>query len=512
VPSPVPAWFETDGTTTVTSLTFTGLVPGIPSAWQSVRLYNDQDGTASSDPLLGRRLRALARTGTDPFVASGHAIVDQNAVQIQILGGDYDDAAAGGVVFLGSGSTLPVPSLDSTEYVELRVRVALPVGSSLTDADVGFALDPSAAGSLGDGGALLGRGVRDGLGERSVSEILTAFTISPRGTPSAFVDLSDVVGSVQGRAVVDLEHEQELTNTDGASAALGSGEAYYALFSLGSSGVTVTKGLKATTPLDATDEPTLPDGHKRLGIVVRPFDATIDAGDIVVNASPIGFAYLGASGRNVSFSGGTAAVGSMLVYVAGSLTIEITASTTKIVYLLGDGSLTIAPSAGQDALPLYQFTADGSSITSSLDLRQFAHGGAVRELSAFLPAATGSEKVYLALPAGPDLSIHPLRAIVASLAESDPSSLGATSGSWVLEVKYRAVGGASYSTIFPSSGTDDRRPSLLESVTDPEFSAALPEVTTFEGSSMLELSWSSIPSGGTPSAGAAVRIRLVEVV
>ena len=511
MPSPVPAWFETDGTTPVTTLTFTGLVPGTPSAWQSVRLYNDQDGAASSDPLLGRRLRALARTSSpDPFVAAGHALVDQHAIQVQILGGSYDDAAAGGVQFLGAGSTLSIPSLTSTEYVELRVRVALPVGSTLTDADVGFALDPSAAGSIGDAGPLLGRGVSDGLGQRSVSEILSAFTISPRGTPSAFVDFGDAIGGVQGRAVVDLEHEFEFTNLDSAAAALASGEAYYGLVSLGSAGVTVTKGAKATTPLDSTDEPTLPDGHKRLGLVVRPFDATIDAGDITVNASPIGFAYLGASGRNVSVSGGTACVGTMFVYVAGSLTIEITASTTKIVYLLGDGSLTIAPSAGQDALPIWEFTADGSSITAFTDLRQFAHGGAIRELSAFLSGATSGEKAYIALPSGPDLSIHPLRSVVAVLAESDPSSLVATSGSWIMEIKYRAIGG-SYVTIFTSSGTDDRRPTLAESVTDPEFSAALPEVTTFEGGGTLEISWSAIPSGGTPSAGAAVRLRMVEV-
>lgn len=509
MPSPVPAWFETDGTTPVTSLTFTGLVPGVLSAWQTVRLYNDQDGAASSDALLGRRLRALARTASpSPFVAEGHPLVDLNAVFVQILGGDATDAVPGGVQGLGVGSTLAIPSLASTEYVELRVAVRLPNGSTLTDADVAFALDPAAFDQLGDGGPLLGRGIEDGIGQRNVSALLKAFTATPNGSPDAFVNFTDEIGVLQGRPIVKLEGDQEFTNADGSAATLASGEAYAAFVS---SNRTITKGNKATAPLTEANYPTLPDGHKLLAIVTRPFSGLISASEIQNVAAPIGFDYLGASGRVISVSGGRCAVGSNLAYVAGSLSIEITASTTEVVYLLGDGSLSLDPSAGLDAKPLWQFTADGSSITAYKDLRQFASGGAVRVLSSFLSGSSSGNKAYVALPIGPPISFHPLRAVRAVLAESDPSSLGASSGSWILEIKSRAIGAASFTTVFTSSGSDDRRPTLAESVTDPEFSAGLPEVLTFEGGSTLELSWSAIPTGGTPSAGAMVLLTFVEV-
>lgn len=512
MPSPVPAWYETDGTTPEPGpLSFSALVPGVASAWQTRRLYNDHGGTAGSDPLLGRRLRSLARTDSgDEFVASGHPIVDQLSVEAQILGGDAADAVPGGAVFLGAGSTLPIPSLGSDEYVEMRFRVTLPPGFGPQDAQIALALDPAPAASTGDGGPLMGRGISDYLGQRSQSEILAPFTISPRSPESAFVDLSDAVGVVQGRTVVDLAHEHELTNADGSAATLASGEAYAALFSLGPGGVTVTKGDKATAPLVVADYPDLPSGHKRLGVVVRDFAGTIAAGDIFVTAQPRGFDYLGAAARVVTISGGDCLVGARVVYVAGSLSLTIPAMSTETVYLLGDGSLNTAPAAGRDAHPLWEFTADGSSITAAKDLRAFGHPGSLREVELFLGGG-GSDEMVVVLPAGPPLSIHPLRAFVVSLLESDPSSLGASSGSWVLEVEYRAPAAAGWTTLFTSSGTDDRRPTLAESSTDPEFSAALPEVCTVPGGSSLRFSWDSVPSGGTPSEGAAIRMRLVEV-
>lgn len=515
MPNPVLVWFDDTGTNPVTTLSFTGLVPGTPSAWQTVRLYNDEDGAAGSDPAIGRKVRALARTSVlDEFVASGHPLVDSRGVEFQILGGTATDVVPSGIVTLGAMATFPLVPIQSTKYVEARVRATLPPGSGLTDAEVSLALDPAPTASLGDVGALATRGVDWGIGRRSFSEILAEFTIEPSGSPDEFVTFGDLVAVVQGRPVVTLGDDFEFTNLDGSAAALASGEAYFGLVSAGPAGTTVTKGNKATAPLDSDDEPALPAGHKRLGRVTVPFGLVIDAADIQVDASPVGFSYLGATGRQVSLSGGRAAVGTQLAVPAGSQNITITASSTETAYVLGDGSLTTAPGASVDALPLWTFTADGSSIVGApLDRRSWAHQGSERGISLVIGSGALNAAAYFLVPAdGPGLCLHPVLGVRATLIDSDPSALGASSGSWVLEVEYRLPGGSSFTSLFPGSGSDDRRPTLLESVTDPEFSLGLPDGPLYiPPGSTVRARLAAVPTGGTPAAGVVISLPGYEV-
>src|SRR5262245_27125021 len=108
--NPVLVWYDQTGATPVTALSSPGLTPGTTSDWQTLRLDNDYDGTVGSDPAIGRKVRALSRTASpDEFVASGHPLVDQRGIEVQILGGTASDVVAGGVVTLGAGATLPLP-------------------------------------------------------------------------------------------------------------------------------------------------------------------------------------------------------------------------------------------------------------------------------------------------------------------------------------------------------------------------------------------------------------------
>lgn len=493
-------WFETDGVTPVASLSFTGLVPGTPSAWRTVRVYNDQ-AIAGADDAIGRRLRGFSRnTSADDFVSEGHPLVDHRGIGVQILSGSAAGVVPGGVVFLGKGATIALPTIQSGEYVELRVNVTIPQGSLVTDAEVAFGLDPTPATGLGDLGPLATRGIWTGIGDSSSQKLLKAVSITASGTPDEFVLVSDVLAQVGGLPVVVLEHLEELTNLDGSAAALTSGNAYVALFSVSASGLVITKGDQAAAPLGVDDEPALPEGNLRLGIVVRPFDDTIEQSDITVEAVAATFDYLGDVGLDVSFSGGEAAVGTILASPAGAPSITLVDDDTSIVSLLSDASLSLAPPAGHASLALYQFVAAAGAVTSVTDLRPFVEAGAVK-MQGTIGGGAG-DKAYRTLPGNGRWAVDPLLGLDAVLIDGDPSSLSATSGDWVMELKYRLAGGTTWTTLFTSSGSDDRRPTLNEASTDPEFNRGLPEVCVIPAGATLEVSWASVPTGGTPAAGA----------
>lgn len=203
------------------------------------------------------------------------------------------------------------------------------------------------------------RGVLSGIGVADVSEWIVAPTLTPDTDKVTLGDCSYVH--------LGLRHEVAggdvaLDGTDGAAASLASGEEYIALLSVGASGITTTKGVKATAGTAVA--PSYPATELPLALARVPY------GGVIVT-----YTLHALSGRFLVEDGGGlyAYVGPGRGQLPGWL---VTPRNRQGVPLVDDATSTIYVSEAAvantdgDGFPVADVTTAGGSITAIVHRRR----------------------------------------------------------------------------------------------------------------------------------------------
>ncbi len=483
---------------------------GTPSAAQILHLWNDKGdviGADTAEDVLVGALSGVAGSGS--YSAQG-TLAANRYVEVQA----YDVTGTGIVVQtspytpVGKGAFLSLRPIPKNCARYLRVRVNVPGGAGVVAEDV--LLVPyynGVAAPLEDGhyeGG--GQGVLAGVGDASYTAILSGGAITANGSPDDKVDVSTLVGVHEGEPYCIVGAEYTLSALDGSSASLAAGESYLATVSVGSDGaggfeLHFTKSDKGTAPLSVSLRPEVPDGETLLGYIEREEDATIEQADIdQATRYWGGFALeYDAASLTVYVHGGRALVGNRMIRRTTSSPITLDASDDSWIWLLSNGSFsaTLDTTAPDDrALLLWKATTDGSGVTAVVDLRTWtAPNLAVLQFTK-LGNLADEDKAYAVLPAGGPCYVLPLSAFAVGLA-----GLGAGSGTTVFDVEVND-GGATWTTIFTSSGTVDLRPSLAYNAANRVTSAGQPEAFKHDGGRMARVRIDAI-AAGTPTDLAA---------
>lgn len=295
--APALQWYDETGTTQNPTLSFTP-DNGSPGAEQTLRLYNDKDGPLAADTAEDVMITILSRDAgsSDPFKAT-HELAANGWIEAQAV-----DADGAGIVVqvtpwtpVGGGRFLATRPIPSNCYRSIEFRPNIPGGAGTVASEaLARAYHSGDSTVMEDGTYASGvQGVVCGLGDGQTTGILDGGALTEAGTPDNTVEVATVVWMHLGTPQAKLAHALTFNDEDGDAATLGSGEAYPATLSLGAgAAVTVTKGSKATAPLDADAWPDVPDGEELLGRVTVPYDATIEQADIdQTDRRFIGFGY-----------------------------------------------------------------------------------------------------------------------------------------------------------------------------------------------------------------------------
>lgn len=301
-------------------------------------------------------------------------------------------------------------------------------------------------------------GILTGLGDRSVSEWVTAPTLTndtdkvTLGSGGQYVHL--------GRFLLVPAGDVALDQNDGAPAALASGQEYIAVLSLGAaSTVTTTKGVKATA--GSAVQPAMPDGEIPLAVVRVPYGGVIATSTLLAATGRCLVA--DTTGLVVSVGRGRAVMPGMLISPGASQNLTLPDDTTSTVYLSEAGVANVT--AG---VPLATVVTSGGDISSVTDGRHILRGTPIRLVHrgdetvaanldwAYLPfawtcdrayvscgtaaaGATGYTDVYIAL-GGNTVAVAAL-AEGASVAELNPENPSGAAGRMTMAISGITSGG-----------------------------------------------------------------------
>lgn len=507
---PLPSWTESDDATAGSSLIFTGLLPGTPSAWQERHLWNNRAGASPVDPILSGRLRVRARVAGDTdWRSDGIVALETRAVEVEILGGSVGSGIeARSPVRIGAGAWLDLPEVPNDAAVNLRFRVSMPgtAGEGSLELDFAVELDPSEALPSGLWESA-GGGIRLGIGDGAVSRMLQGSVPLAAGTPDDTIAVPDLAWVLAGVPLARITSVETLDDTDGDADNLAGGEAYFALLSLGAAGLTITKGTKDAEPLPDEAVPATPAGELAFARILRGFDGLINDPDILLLAEPWAF-QLRSAGLSVFAGPGEAIVGARYVRSMTESQTAVAASSASQIWLLPAGTLTAAADGSRPddrALLLAEATTDGSAVTALVDRRDFQDQLVERAQFTF-PTPTVADVAYWTNAGRTPLYVRPVSPILAALTD-EPSALLAVAGSWKLDLELLQTD-FSWSSLFPSSGTDDRRPAIPFDSTTGRDSSGFPEVLLVPPGGVLRCSIVAVPTGGTPPAALLLTLLL----
>lgn len=505
---PVIRWYDDDDVAESGELQFLDAVGGIATAAQEKHIWNDKGGTAGADTAREVEIWALSRD-----VGETEYSLDDDAARDGWLEGRLISQAGTGIeaqttawMPLGKAKKIfakDIPS-NTTRHIELRMVAPASAGTVSKEFLVRLrcqrADTPLDMGHFESGA----RGVRTGLGDPDFTELLEGYALTETGTPDEFVNVALGRRIAAGIPVVDLAHQIEFTNLDSASAALAAGQSYWAAITAGAdtAALTVTKGLKGTSPLSVSDRPALPSGERLVGWVEVPYGLAIATANITQTDRLYGCYAYTASGLNVTLHRGQSMADNRLIVHTGKAW-EGALDASSTVYLWQNADGTFSTDLTGDPLGrgelLWVFTTDGSGITGVADRRRWLAGG---ELVVIQLGKAGTlavnDEVFGMLPSNQRALIRPIGGITVGLADD-----GATSGATLVDVFAKAQGGA-FTTLFTSSGTDDQRPSIAYNATDPIDVVCAPEVLVLEPWSQLKAKVMTVP--GTASSGLTVSI------
>ena len=467
--------WTTTGDVPVAALSFPAVAPGVPSAWQDLRLWNDRLA-AGADDARSVRLSALAkaRGASVPFEASGVPVLDFRAVEIDVFGA--------GVQSIGTASEIVLPDIAAGEFIAIRARVRGPAGFALAAADVLLRLTDDPYEELGNTAPTPG-GID--LGQR-FSQLFEGGLVTETSSPSTSITLAagaaQIASSIRGWATQDLA----LGSLDGDGAALASGEAYGALIVATLAGPVVVKGSKVTGSPAPGDFPLKPLGTVALASAIQGFGVNVETADIVDLRTMGGFAVSAVGGLGLSAGKGIAIVGTRRVRADVATAFAAGASLADAVLWLDERRQLVSTDGSPlvPGEPLLRYSTDGTTVTATEDLRRVA--GAWRCASIALPGlVTGEWSPVPICPAG--IEVCPIRGVVVSVGD-DPVTLGGTAGSWEIEVEAFVAG--AWVSIYP-----DGAPTIAFDAALP-WVAITPQLLHFEAP-MLRARVVALPTGGT---------------
>lgn len=516
------AWYLLPADTLIASSQSWSAPAGTPGSATSYAFWNNRSGTGAS-ALTSLYFRAVAQI-TDPDTSSlvwrdqGVPVLDNHEVEVRIVQGlNKTGVVASAWTPLGKGRSLVAPDLGNDEGLELELRIN-PTSDSASDAAV-IALraysslsTPTADGFVDSGSG----GVLTRLGDSATHYLVSCEGVveNPGGADDQ-VQIGDFVGVAQGHSVAGLIQLVTVSDVDGDAATLVSGESYWAALSIApDSSITQTKGSKAAADPVQPDFPTdeIPLAH-----VLRGFDALINTVDISEVWTLHLYALTVVSGRQVEVSSGRSMVGDQLGIPTGTTPLTLDASTTSTVYLLPDGSLSFTsdgtkPSSAAEAI--YAVACNTTDVTSVVDLRRLRGTGDLHHLNFTITRSGGLQVGDLGILVWPHQVTGELRLIDPLVLALHDSGSGLTSGSLLVDIEVSEAGGA-WTSLFPESGTDDRRPDVAWNATDPVSrtsttgNAVIPTTRTLPAWSRVRARVAAVPAGTTPPAGVTVTL-LVE--
>ena len=469
-----------DDTTPVTAANFTAIPAGTSSgsfAWHAWWYKGLTTGPAQS------RLYFRARVAG---AYSGHAILDQHAIEMRITGSDNPDSDPDFVPYttgwtrIGANRVFECPPMRSNCALYLEVRLSPLAQHSGTTASVTWDVVPIVDEDPPWETEILHHGILTGVGDGATSEWVISPTVTETGTPDAYANVSARQWLYLGIPHVGAAEAVELDQTDGDGATLGSGESYLAFLSqdpAGGGAVTVTKGTKAASP----DFPVLPDGEWWMATVTVAYGAggsVITTADIALEPSDTRsgrFEPLAGTGLELLVNPGRTATAT----VTAQTSVTLPASDTRYAWVGKGGGIVLTttatpPAAG--ATPICDVTTDGSGVTALTDRRVFAEPNA----ECWRLSVGGT----LTVGAGVAALVAPWRgAIDRATARLWVASAGAT-GSTGIALQ---VAGADVGTASIAAGGKSGALVLTE--------------TAFEAGDLLTLDIHTITSGGTTEVG-----------
>jgi len=508
---PVLSWWSSDGSAVADPLSLAP-VAGIATDAVALRLYNDKDGTAGSIDASELALSCMTCDQGSGLYSFDDDVASNGWMEVRLV----TNAVPGPWMAIGKNRWALLPDLAAEAHHVLEFRANVPVGPGTSAKDLVLVpryretSEPLADGFL----EVAAAGIVLGIGDSEESWLAFGGDIAPSGSPDDKVTVSARGLIASGAPAAALEEEVTLDQNDADAVALAAGELYVAGLTVAADGsVTATKSPKATAPWDPTNDPALPD-EPFLGWVQVDYDAgggAIGAGDIDQTARVFGAFALETSPASLSATvhpGRSISYGRRVV-IRGKRAVSFGASVTSTVWLTPGAALVVnttglSPIAG--SFPVYLVTTDGSGVTAVVDRRPFVSGRIVPvSMTIIDPAA--SDVVHWQSPFDHPLYLIPGRCMRMEL-HDDPATLAAVSGSWVGDVAVLDAGSA-WSTLFPSFGTDDQRPTIPHDATARHDDSAIPEVLTIGPRGILRFEVAAIATGGTPASGITLSMLLV---
>lgn len=493
--------YDSTDTTENPTLSFTTVLNGTPSAAQTLHLWNDKGLVLNADTAEDVKVTAYSGASGSGLYSQEHALAANRWIEIRAVGvtGTGIGAQTTPWTPIGKGADLALASIPKNAARYLEVRVNVPAGAGTQAGDVIVrASDGTVVTVLGDGHYEGQQGVLAGVGDAGVSELLLGGVLTESGAPDANLNVSTAVWVGDGEPRVKVAHAVATNGNDSAAAALIAGESYPITASLAPAGtVTITKGVKATAPLDPTAYPATPDGEVFLGHVERPFSAVITNSLIDQTGVRYGgfrLAY-SASSPDVTVSGGRAMVSNRKIQMGLGISLTLALSDDTWIWLTPNGqfetNLTgVAPI--DRSLALWKVTTDGTGVTVVVDLRTWTAPNLLHVPFAQRGTLADGDYTYAVLPGGAPWYVLPLSGVQMGLGDE-----GSVSGSTLGDIEYLSAPAVpTWTTLFTSQGTVDLRPSLAHDAAKNWTDAAFPEVLKLNGGTMLR--WKVVTTATTP--------------
>ncbi len=449
--------------------------PAGSSSTFTFRLYNDFDLEGldtARDLSLIPQARIPAIHG-DEWQAEGVDLLDRGAIKIR----SPTISGLSAFVPVGTNNGILIPDLDSGEFHEFDIKLELPVGSPEVVTFFKLAIGSTRFLVIGNAFAM-DPGIYRGIGRGAQAGGTAVFSRSGAITVSGLdaLELPDYAWLHEGIPHSELDHDDTISNSDSAASALLTTESYLFIAVADAVAVTVVKGLKGVGRSFPDDAPATPAGTVLLGWGERFAD--VDAINLdfteLDGATPKFFA-VETSGLafTIKGGGGTMVSGGQLKTPTSDTAGNLTASSTNTVQLLADGSAAVTLD-GSPAAPNAQFLADivtdGSDETSRVERRRWADRAETFEFTWTEPnnPSQATTEVQAFNPTSRNLWIASDQLML------QVENIAGTTGAVIVDVFIKEPDVAAV-TLFTSSGSDDRRPTILPSPAT-NLAFGLPEV------------------------------------
>ena len=484
--------YEDDDSTLVSDLAITNLDAATDSDVLTVHVWNDL-GNAAAQTVTNILMQLFSESplNSGTYVSEGVPPQDERWGRYRVVGYDNSGDSAWSTpstdwVSVGAFSGLPVASIPGDCAIYLEIKFHPPASAdelqwrwkiSGWHTDRAISLPAPTSRQI--------MGIETGIGDYSQSHIVSGGATTATGTPDEFVHVAAMHWDYQGRFYGSIIEDVELDQDDGSAATLVATESYWAAVTRASTGAAVViKGDKAVAPVKPTA------GVNLLSWVEVEYDAgggAINTGNITDARAWGRHVLTYDSGLTGDLQTGTIIGNGSFRYSQDVQTLTYTASSTNRVWITEAGLPEITttaafPSSGSFG-PLYEVVTDGSSVTGTTDLRQYAGQRDVIAITCDLSGGTGTDKGFAGVPFD--------RAYIEKILIAWEDNGGGSAGSTVLDINLDGT------TIYTGQATESQLPTLAWDATDLETEHEFHEVTEIRMGSRLTVDLDTQPTAPT---------------